>query len=390
MKKDLMFAREETIMSRQTDRPPRKSNVELLRVVAMLMIVAHHFSIHGGFDFPTTAVSFNRLWTQFILLGGKIGVNVFVLISGYFLISAKTVKASKVIKLWSQIFFYSVLIFFIFVATGIRPFGIKAFLHHLAPITYSQWWFAAAYFVLYLLSPYLNGMLNRLNQREYVGFLSLLLFCWCLIPTFTSRLYQSNNLLWFIFLYSLAGYFRLYGVGNVKCGRFFVLSAASAGLTFLSAVVFDILGTKISVFASNSTFFYDMQKLPALLTSVFLFLGFLKLEIGQNRFINFLSSAMFGVYLIHDHEYVRLFLWETLFQNRSFSESNLLAPYSLFVVALVFTVCAVLELARIHLLEKKMLPFIERLGTVFERVISLVLGKRFNQRKTSLSEKESK
>lgn len=56
----------------------RQSNIELLRIIAMVMIVGHHFAVHGwegGFPYPS--ISVNRLWIQFIQMGGKIGVNVF-------------------------------------------------------------------------------------------------------------------------------------------------------------------------------------------------------------------------------------------------------------------------------------------------------------------------
>ena len=51
----------------------RQSNIELLRIVAMVLIVAHHFAVHGGFDFPLANITVNRLWIQFIQIGGKIG-----------------------------------------------------------------------------------------------------------------------------------------------------------------------------------------------------------------------------------------------------------------------------------------------------------------------------
>ena len=60
----------------------RQSNIELLRIIAMIFIIAHHFAVHGGFNFSTDIITVNSLWIQFIKIGGKIGVNIFVLISG--------------------------------------------------------------------------------------------------------------------------------------------------------------------------------------------------------------------------------------------------------------------------------------------------------------------
>ena len=53
------------------ERQERFSNIELLRIIAMIMIVASHFSEHGNFNCPMNTITINRLWIQF--LGG--GVN---------------------------------------------------------------------------------------------------------------------------------------------------------------------------------------------------------------------------------------------------------------------------------------------------------------------------
>ena len=60
----------------------RQSNIELLRIVAIVMSVVHHFAVHGNMEFPLTSLSANRLWIQLLMLGGKVGVNLFVLSSG--------------------------------------------------------------------------------------------------------------------------------------------------------------------------------------------------------------------------------------------------------------------------------------------------------------------
>lgn len=337
-----------------TDRQiPRQSNFELLRIFSMIIIVAHHFSVHGGFEFSNDSITFNRLWIQFITIGGKIGINIFVLISGYFLISSKTLKTSKIMKFWLQIFTYSIIIFVVFTATGIEPFGIKELIKHCFPVTFLQWWFVSTYFVLYLIFPYLNMLLNSFSKKSYQRFLLLLTVCWCIVPTLTGKLFESNSLLWFLYLYACAGYIKLHGPKtNIKGATYILLSFAITFLTFLSAVIFDILGTKVSFFGDHATFFFKKNSLPIFVASVLLFIGFSKINIGCKRIINIVSSATFGVYLIHDNQYVSNFLWSTLFKNASYSDNNLLAPYSLLVIAIVYISCTIIELARIYLIEK--------------------------------------
>jgi surface polysaccharide O-acyltransferase-like enzyme len=348
----------------------RDSNIELLRIISMLLILAHHFSVHGGFNILKTSFTINRLWIQFLQFGGKIGVNIFVIITGYFLITSKGIKISKVLKLWLQLFFYSVSIYTLFVLTGVEVVSIKGIIKNVLPVIFTRWWFASTYFVLYLLSPYINKILNSFSKREYHRFLALLTLFWCIIPTFTTNSFQSNPLIWSIYLYSLAGYMRLYGLLNtVKTGTCLLTSFVVSLLTYLSAVVFDLLGLKISAFSEHATYFFEMQKLPILIISVLLFLGFSKLNIGSIKLINIVSSATFGVYLIHDNAYVREFLWQILFKNASYAYSDKLIPYSIMVIILVYIACTVIELIRIYIIEKSYMSMVNNISEKIEMSI---------------------
>lgn len=80
----------------------RSSNLELLRILAIIMIIAHHYSVHGGWDIPNE-LSYNRIIVQFLSLGGKLGVNCFVLITGYFMINSKF-NINKFAKIVGQVF----------------------------------------------------------------------------------------------------------------------------------------------------------------------------------------------------------------------------------------------------------------------------------------------
>lgn len=92
----------------------RQSNFELLRIFAMLFIIGHHFSVHSGFVFSDSSISIERVWLQFISMGGKLGIDLFIMISGYFLIKVQSIKISKEVKLWLIMFTYSVGIYLVF------------------------------------------------------------------------------------------------------------------------------------------------------------------------------------------------------------------------------------------------------------------------------------
>ena len=145
------------------------------------MIVAYHFSVHGGFSFPADQITLNRLWTQSIFMGGSLGNDIFVLLSGYFLISSSGINYHKLFKLWLRIFFYSAVIYSVFVYFGLKAFSLKAALKFVMPVTKTQWWFTSTYFVMYMLHPYLNTFLRAMNHEDYKKFLAAAGFYWCII-----------------------------------------------------------------------------------------------------------------------------------------------------------------------------------------------------------------
>ena len=172
----------------------RNSSLELLRIVAMLMIIIHHFAYGDNFHFPADSITLNRLWIQFVNKGGKLGVNIFVLLSGYFLIESKSVKFRKLAAMWIAMLFYSVAFYTISVLTGGAKFRAYDVLLAFMPLSKTKWWFLEVYFMLYLLHPYLNTMLRNLSKADYERMLLLLGFCWSVMPTFTNSYLASGGL----------------------------------------------------------------------------------------------------------------------------------------------------------------------------------------------------
>lgn len=366
--------------TQRTDKQiPRESNFELLRIVAMVMIIFHHFSFHGGFVFDNTTLSIPRFWYNFIIMGGKTGVNIFVLISGYFLIQSKSTKANikKILKLWGQMVFYSVTIYFFSVALG-GDFSSNQFKTALMPITKGAWWFANTYFVLYIIHPYLNLLLHSMDKLLYQRYLLLLLLMWCIAPTFLGTALEGNNLCWFITLYALAGYYRLYGFNKIVTKYAGIMAIVIVILKYSASVVFTILESKWYFFPEQHRYFYAMQSLPTFAVSVCIFVAFANWNVKYSKWINVVSSAMFGVYLIHDHDFIRPFLWETVFQNAKYQNSILLVPYSIAVAAIVFILCTLLDLLRQRIIERPYMQLVnrntDRLSTLTKTVSNFFSG----------------
>lgn len=327
----------------------RNSSIELLRIITMYLIVLNHFVIHGGFAFEAQTLSVARFWCYFLAMGGIMGVDVFVLISGYYLISDKRsfFNGKKILKLWGQIIFYSVSIYVTARLLDISGVDIHKLPETLFPITYGAWWFASTYFVLYLIHPFINVMLHSIDQAAYKKLLALLFTMWCLIPTITQKSFQGNNLLWFVTLYCAAGYIRLYGLfPKFSVKRWILLFVLSLVLKYSTAVIYILLGTKIPYFYDNSMYFYTKESAFTFACALSLFMIFKGLNIKYNKWINVIASATFGVYLIHDNRIVRPILWKKVFHNVTYQDSIKIIPYSIAMAAIVFIVCTLVELLR--------------------------------------------
>ena len=128
----------------------RQSNFELLRIVCMIFLVAHHCCVHGG---VLNTDSPYRFFALIFLPIGKICFVAFVALSMWFL-TEKSFKSSRFVKTWLEVFFYSVsfcLISFIFIPRS-KLGMIRGGLASLLPITGNSHGFASSYLLFYLLT----------------------------------------------------------------------------------------------------------------------------------------------------------------------------------------------------------------------------------------------
>lgn len=147
-------------------KPARQSNFELLRIICMLLIVGHHIAVHGNYP-ATQNIAANDYVVRFFATGGKLGVNIFVLISGYFMVNSQF-RLKKLLKLFAQILFYSLLIFALFLITGKSEYSHGLLVNTLFPVSTNAWWFVTAYIIMYCLSPFLNILIKHCNKRLHL------------------------------------------------------------------------------------------------------------------------------------------------------------------------------------------------------------------------------
>ena len=192
----------------------RKSNIEMLRVLAMLMVTMLHALGHGGVldQYKFGTLGYVLFWTIETLC--YVAVNVFVLITGYFMVTSET-KISRIIKLYFQVEFYTMLCLLVAKFIFFKPIDLRDILNTLFPFTSGTYWFVSAYVILIALVPFLNKFIKSINRQQHFMAIVLLTVLFCIIPTFMfwSRDILGNgyNFIWFIVIYITAAYIRIYG-----------------------------------------------------------------------------------------------------------------------------------------------------------------------------------
>lgn len=338
----------------------RSSNFELLRILSMFLIVMHHYSAQGVGGLTEHALTVNKTLEYILSLGGKIGVNCLVLITGYFMVGT-SIKYMKLLKLIFEVFFYSVLCMLVFYGFGLSAFDPKVLKESLFPLTYDMYWFATAYVVLYLLSPFINILIRGLNQKNHLKLILLLVILWSVFPAFTfGQAPGYSSLGWFFLIYLIGAYIKLYPhrlFDNLKITL--PTACLSYGVIVLSVIVLDYLGIKNSFFAEHATYLREMNMFPTLLCSVSIFLIFKNLNIGKVKAINTIAASTFGVYLIHNNYFVGPFLWQKVFFNAAYLDSPYLLPHAILTVIIVFCGCTVIDQIRLNLVEKPLFGLLE-------------------------------
>ena len=364
----------------------RDSNLELFRIVTMLLIVAHHYVVNSGLRNELFLYPFGIKELSFFVVGawGKVGINCFVLITGYFMCTSK-ITLRKFIKLILQIEFYTIAIYLIFVFTGYETFSLGAFLKTLIPVYSITDNFIQAFLVFYLCIPFLNVLIHNINERMHIRLVLLCLFVYTVIGTIPVFEIRMNYVSWFVVIYFIASYIRLYPKAIFNSTKFWgyatIVTVFVSMLSVLSCLVITFK-TNIDFFREPYYFVADANKILAVLTSVSAFLFFKNLKVKYSKFINIVSSATFGVLLIHaNSKTMRYWLWkETLNVSGSFSSQYIYIYIHLVASVLaIYAICTIIDLLRIRFLEKPFFKWYDKksktIYTYFEKIEKYICDK---------------
>lgn len=337
----------------------RNSAVELLRILCILMVIAGHYYAHGiayaMAPFTPENFSLRILAMQLISFGADIANDIFIIITGYYMINS-TVKGRRVLKLILEMLFYSWVIAFVFHVTGLKALTLEEIKTALLPFWAGENWFVTCYILLCLLIPFLNPLLKNLEQKSFVKLLLILFVIRFIAPILETKTFwsTSHGLEQFIFLYFIGAYIKLHGfqakiLQNKWSWRILLVIAVGLWFAVTAGTAITGMRTQNGELIAQATQYYPI--FSVLISSILLVtaLGF---KPFHSRIINLVSSSVLAVYLIHDNPLVREFIWWTVSPNINQIGSNHVFVHMAQKVFVVFVVCVLIDQCRIWLLEK--------------------------------------
>lgn len=344
----------------------RSSNLELYRIICMLLIVAHHYVVNSGLTYPDGPMTLephnvNTLFLWVFGMWGKTGINCFLMITGYFMCKSN-ITLQKFLKLMLQIYLYKIIIYAIFLATGYEVFSVTRVLKLLMPIWGINTNFTSCFIVFWLTIPFWNILIKGMTQRQHALLLALLLGVYTILGSYPDFIVSFNYVTWFGVIYLIASYIRLYPHAIfAKKGLWGWLSFASVALALAS------MYAMLHLYGSHGAQFFvnESNKIFAVLVAVCSFLWFKNLEISYSRLINIIGASTFGVLLIHaNSDAMRTWLWRDTVDCVGHYSLPLgqLMLYAVGVVLIIFSVCALIDYLRIQIIEKPFFKWFDKVA----------------------------
>ncbi len=331
----------------------RNTGIDALRALSMFMVIILHIQGDGGLASELLPFSAKYEVAWLLEATAFCAVNCYALISGYVGIQGQF-KLSRIIYLWFQVAFYSLLILVLFAVFRPSVIEKEQILSAFLPVSSKQYWYFSAYFALFFLTPFLNHLVLDLPKHNVKQLLVLLVLLFSVLPTFAGRdlFYTGEGYspLWLAILYLIGAYIQRYEEDfRIKPGWLVLAYLLFVAVMWISKrtieeVVYRKLGT---VFYGNLFFKYSSPTALGAAVALLLFFSVstFKKE-ALKKCIRSLSSVSFGVYLIHTNPLIFKNILSGAFVPFSKYPVVCMVVFVLMAAWLIYLVCWIIDTIR--------------------------------------------
>lgn len=269
----------------------------------------------------------------------------------------KNITREKFFKLLSEVLFYNIVIYCIFVISGYEAFSIKNFIKNIWPISEVSNGFTPGFLVFYLLIPYLNILIKSMEKKQHILLLLILLTVYTLFPSFFKIKVVMNYVTWFSIIYFIAAYIRICPEEIFNRKKLWsMLALGTVLLSWISVIVFVYIAAinKKDIIYAAYYWVSDSNRILALITAISVFMYFKNLYIPYNKLINNIAACTFGVLLIHaNSDMMRQWLWKDVLNNVGMYGNKFEFIHLFVSVISIYCICTLIDSLRIRFLEKR-------------------------------------
>lgn len=339
----------------------RLSNFEFIRIIAMFFIVISHYAQHGLLPAIETKTTIVKFLTMFLHTLGAIGVVLFILLTGYFMIDKKfNVRHFFNVTIETILYSYGILIISAVFFRDHIDFTPMAIYKSALPILTGQYWFVTAYLILYLTIPLINKLFDILDKTTLRRYLLLFMFIWFFIPLLGYKIELARGALSnFICLYCIGAYIKRYGIPFFEKKRNAIIS-----IIFCEGIICLYQFVYLVLHYFNEEWFMHItwsNSILTVITSVSVFEMIKNIKIKYNPIINYFSSSAFAVYLITENIIVKKVLWTKIFHCNYAPNFWYMFFNMIFAVTVSYLVCTLIDKLRVKIFKEHLINIAEKI-----------------------------
>ena len=348
---------------KETTAKKRNANMELLRLLLMFMIIMlHALGKSNVLENVGSNISLNGVIAWGLEALSICAVNVFILISGYYLIGSKF-RLSRLVELIAEMIFYSMGSFLVCYMLGVNfreQIDTFFLLHTVFPVHMDLYWFLTIYVFVYIMQPIISAGINAISQKQFKAIINLLLifecgFKSCLPFKFVEDM-GGYNLVWFLTVFLVGAYIKMYGARMFyKPIKGLIVYFVSSGMVLVEKFAIGRVFAKTGHLEEIRNVSMDYNHIFVFLAAVGLFTAFVyskPIVDKAGRIICALSPMALGIYLLHENLTLRYNWqkWTGIYESLD-RPTPVFVGRILLAVAIVFVAGLAVDFVRIKIFD---------------------------------------